>query len=277
MSEYIHFPLPDSRRFRPSFSFLSDADFQTAWQAWMNSFYRRARLAYASQRMKRQEHLWETFTRSHNLTTDYELASDDEVLCDAYDRLLREDGYYDLVAAEQQALSSLEMLTQHGQQTWVTPTALFSRFFDRCEALRTGRPHPDLLEPQFDRLWFDMTIQNDDATARDLRRMPYSEYLLTPHWTRVKEAVRLIHGARCQGDQCDGMDSYWRDEHLLHVHHRHYRNRGNERYDDLCLLCFRCHEAVHKHGEDAVLHHAALQERVTLGYIAMLEKQGAFS
>lgn len=69
-----------------------------------------------------------------------------------------------------------------------------------------------------------------------LKHIPYREYLKTAHWeeTRKKALDRARH--RCQA--CNSPDD-------LHVHHRTYERRGEERDDDLTVLCRSCHSRVH--------------------------------
>lgn len=69
-----------------------------------------------------------------------------------------------------------------------------------------------------------------------LKHIPYREYLKTAHWeeTRKKALDRARH--RCQA--CNTQDD-------LHVHHRTYERRGEERDDDLTVLCRSCHSRIH--------------------------------
>jgi len=77
-----------------------------------------------------------------------------------------------------------------------------------------------------------------DERRKELRRMPYADYLDTPEWARTKKRMlRRAHG-RCQ--VCNGADT------TLHVHHRDYSRRGNERNADLVVLCKECHQTFHE-------------------------------
>lgn len=73
--------------------------------------------------------------------------------------------------------------------------------------------------------------------------MPYSRYLTTPHWRRVRDAALRRAGFRCS--KCSSK----RD---LQVHHLTYERRGAELDDDLEVLCRGCHLGLHvqeaKHG-----------------------------
>jgi len=86
----------------------------------------------------------------------------------------------------------------------------------------------------------------DNASVRELRSMPYPEYLKTPHWQRLrKEALRRA-AYRCQVCNRDRM---------LHVHHRTYERRGCELARDLIVLCDQCHALYH--GKGLLADHAA--------------------
>lgn len=67
-------------------------------------------------------------------------------------------------------------------------------------------------------------------------RDKYKKYLLSPQWrARAKDAIERA-GNRCQvcGNPLH-----------LQVHHNTYRNLGNEKPEDLCVLCKECHELFH--------------------------------
>ena len=73
-----------------------------------------------------------------------------------------------------------------------------------------------------------------------LSRMPYKEYLKTPEWAaRRARALRTAKGA-CQLCNATGV--------VLDVHHRTYKNRGNEKFADLIVLCRACHGKHHGKG-----------------------------
>jgi len=83
--------------------------------------------------------------------------------------------------------------------------------------------------------------QFGESRAKTLRWMPYSEYLKTGHWKRLRAAKRVEgHG------QCELCGSTER----LNVHHRTYARRGCEKMEDLILVCTACHRTHHK-GSDA--------------------------
>jgi hypothetical protein len=75
-------------------------------------------------------------------------------------------------------------------------------------------------------------------TQNYYRRMPYTDYLTTPHWLRTRDAAVSAAGHRCE--ECK---TYHR---VLDAHHLTYERRGQELPTDLRVLCRDCHERVHE-------------------------------
>lgn len=98
-----------------------------------------------------------------------------------------------------------------------------------------------------DSYWFYMNIGETDEACAILKQMPYPEYLHTVHWRKIRAAMILINGASCQAESCSAMGENWYGggwESDLNVHHLSYKNKGNEKYEDLELLCKVHHEAI---------------------------------
>lgn len=97
--------------------------------------------------------------------------------------------------------------------------------------------------------WFDYVAlpPQKDYVVRGLRQMPYPDYLKTDHWRRVRSAVLITRGSKCDRQDCSASweGAYFGDQVDLHVHHLTYANRGRERYADLELLCSQCHAKEH--------------------------------
>lgn len=72
---------------------------------------------------------------------------------------------------------------------------------------------------------------------RELRFMPYGEYLRTPEWQQTRQGALKRARFMCQTCSSSGE---------LHVHHRTYARRGAEYNSDLIVLCADCHEAFHE-------------------------------
>jgi|SRR5215203_861333 len=70
----------------------------------------------------------------------------------------------------------------------------------------------------------------------ELRKMPYAERLVTREWQVIRNRMLRRAGYRCQ--LCESRDR-------LNVHHRTYANFGDERLEDLIVLCRSCHMHFH--------------------------------
>jgi len=75
---------------------------------------------------------------------------------------------------------------------------------------------------------------------RELKTMPYYEYLQTPEWKQRRQRHLRSANYRCQVCNANGVS--------LNVHHRTYERRGEEHYKDLIALCQGCHELFHREG-----------------------------
>jgi len=73
---------------------------------------------------------------------------------------------------------------------------------------------------------------------KELRALPYAEYLRTPEWHYRRRQTIQAAERKCQNCRCY--------HHLLNVHHRSYERLGNEDPDDLVVLCEHCH--LEEHG-----------------------------
>lgn len=73
-------------------------------------------------------------------------------------------------------------------------------------------------------------------TIRQLRSMPYPEYLQSAWWQFRREQTLKSDGYRCR--LCNSAST-------LNVHHRTYERRGEEQDSDLITLCRGCHAKFH--------------------------------
>ena len=71
-----------------------------------------------------------------------------------------------------------------------------------------------------------------------------SEYLNTRHWRRIR---KYIYDKR-EG-VCERCGQKYESAHM-NVHHKTYEHIGDEREDELCLLCEHCHAIVHGNMPD---------------------------
>lgn len=68
----------------------------------------------------------------------------------------------------------------------------------------------------------------------------YQTYIDSPEWKEKAKTVRDHFGNQCQ--LCHGKG-------MLHIHHNTYVRLGNERPEDLTVLCASCHELFHQFYE----------------------------
>lgn len=75
-----------------------------------------------------------------------------------------------------------------------------------------------------------------------LRSLSYGDYLKTKYWKnrRQKALSKTNQCALC------GHSSYYSGGTTLEVHHRSYDNLGEEKDDDLVVLCHNCHSKFHE-------------------------------
>lgn len=76
--------------------------------------------------------------------------------------------------------------------------------------------------------------------VRELRTMPYRDYLQTAEWQERRKVRLRAARYRCQVCNTNGQ--------RLNVHHRTYERRGEEFAADLIVLCEPCHHLFHRNG-----------------------------
>jgi len=74
-------------------------------------------------------------------------------------------------------------------------------------------------------------------TWRELRALPYRDYLQTGHWQKMR--IDALKRASYECQECGAIHGE------LHVHHITYKRLGRERLRDLRVLCADCHGEVH--------------------------------
>lgn len=82
-----------------------------------------------------------------------------------------------------------------------------------------------------DELWYDYKTANFLIP----KKLDYYEYIQSPEWKQKADKARKRAGYRCQ--VCNRSIK----EIVLDVHHRTYERLGNERNEDLTVLCRDCH------------------------------------
>jgi len=71
---------------------------------------------------------------------------------------------------------------------------------------------------------------------KKLQSMRYKDYLKSQYWQAIREKALKNADYRCQ--LCNSQEN-------LNVHHRTYTNKGNEKLEDLIVLCNECHKIFH--------------------------------
>lgn len=74
------------------------------------------------------------------------------------------------------------------------------------------------------------------ALLEAYRAIPYGDYLRTDHWRAIRMGAIDRSRGHCQ--LCGKTEQ-------LHVHHNSYKNLGEERPEDLIVLCQGCHKKFH--------------------------------
>ena len=82
----------------------------------------------------------------------------------------------------------------------------------------------------------DPTSQRTES-LKELKAMPYKDYLQTQHWK--KKRAKKFRSARFRCELCNKKGPG------LNVHHRTYKRRGHEASKDLIVLCKKCHKEIH--------------------------------
>lgn len=81
-------------------------------------------------------------------------------------------------------------------------------------------------------------IQDRENRFYQLKSMAYKEYLETPEWQKIRK--RKLRRAKYKCQICNASNKE------LNVHHRTYKRRGEERDNDLIVLCKDCHVLYHR-------------------------------
>ena len=218
-----------------------------AYNNWLELFNKRAGFLYRGQLRIHEETLARQFCNQHGLGGYTENISE-QGYTEPWERYAYEQGLDRHREEAEHHTNRLkaywEGLYDNGKPRVTTDREALINYMARLESKVPGPTGP-YMEELIMSVWFNTTFNNNPAEAKRLRSLPYPEYLQSNHWRRVRCAIILAHGARCQHERCDIADSYWFDEKWIHVHHLSYKNRGNERFEDLTLLCNECHKLEH--------------------------------
>lgn len=202
-----------------------------SYLSWVSEFCRKSRLFYLNQYRAHSSIIWLEFCQTKNIP-DYEHPSNFglETEWDEWKDLRFLNSHYD---KSQEMIASLSRLEKE-----------VDREFDSDAILSNVEIIPSKV---IDTIWFNDLVHSPPEVIAKLKSLDYERYLQTEHWRRIRAAMFLINKAICQYNDCNiiGESWYGGSESGLEVHHLTYLNRGNERFDDLVLLCTRHHELIH--------------------------------
>jgi hypothetical protein len=223
--------------FQESYQLSKDETLEQ-YMDWLKDFHRRAALFYQAVCLGIQ------LTTERAFKHEYDIHEDDSIpywVDDEWKYYWNTKAYdiHDMYTTLWEHHSSARTDLSEKIDTNESPSANFQRYLKRRGPL----------SKEIDELWFNTSINTPHHIQAELRKLPYNDYLKTPHWQRVREAMLLIGVAKCRELSCSYCDESWYGEggeSELDVHHLTYKNLGNERYQDLVLLCRKHHEQWHQ-------------------------------
>jgi hypothetical protein len=233
--------------FRTSYDFQAAESVKRIYNDWLILFCHRASLFYRAQYEYHERIIQKEFSiengvpeghsfSEYGLDDRWEYYSDKNGLTAHYHECENQRGTINSAADWARMENNIPYTYSMGEVVKELETA-------RNEIILRQRPQTRTINE----FWFNSTINNPDDTIAQLRKMSYPDYLKTRHWQNVRAAMMLIHKASCQAEghyeQFESWYFGWEPE--IDVHHLDYRNKGNERYSDLALLCKDHHKLWH--------------------------------
>lgn len=83
---------------------------------------------------------------------------------------------------------------------------------------------------------------------RELGFQNYNQYLKSQHWQNIRNRYYKSKLPKRINNIC--VCRVCEQDKPLSLHHRTYKNMGNERLNDLILLCSECHHLAHSIHDD---------------------------
>lgn len=74
----------------------------------------------------------------------------------------------------------------------------------------------------------------------------YDEYLKSEHWIVFSNKIKRERDSKCEDCGIEEREATRRDRQHLNVHHLTYKNLGNEKPEDVVVVCHYCH--LKRHG-----------------------------
>jgi 5-methylcytosine-specific restriction endonuclease McrA len=101
----------------------------------------------------------------------------------------------------------------------------------------TSLPIQDTIRPAMAKIEA-AALHRVSPEVRRLRALPYADYLQSDHWRQFRAWI-LARDYGCR--LCASRK--W-----LEVHHLNYDRKGQERKEDVIVLCRKCHDKWHRKG-----------------------------
>lgn len=238
--------------FRMGYKFQSVESAKKIYNDWLIFFCNRASLFYRAQYDRHQRIIEKGFSienqipeahsiSEYGLDDDLEYYSQENGLTTHYDDYKNQCRIIESTAEWARTENNISATRSVGEVLQEAELA-------RNEIMLRQRPTTRAINE----LWFNSTINNPDGVVLQLRKIPYPDYLKTKHWQRVRAAMMFIRKASCQAEGHYELHESWYFgwEPEIDVHHLDYRNKGNERYSELVLLCKEHHKLWHSNATD---------------------------
>lgn len=121
------------------------------------------------------------------------------------------------------------------------------KIVDLIEGLHTDVSKDSLADPVLKTLLSMSAFSLGNAYAIVHRNIhaDYEWYLNSEQWKHIRKVVSERDRSTCQNCKRRWLDG----ETTFDVHHLTYERRGQERPEDLQLLCRKCHDATHEAGK----------------------------
>lgn len=99
-----------------------------------------------------------------------------------------------------------------------------------------------------------MAKRKPPLTVEELRKLPWKDYIKTPHWRKFSKSI--LDDEDCVCEICG--KNRWNGVYIrgkkkgkrkrtcqFHIHHKNYNHLGEENRSDVLSLCAPCHKTVH--------------------------------
>ena len=217
--------------------FLKDDDrLLKIYLSWVSDFCRKAHYFYQYQYRLHSSGTWSEFCRHYKIP---EFESPDNLGLDTawndWKSVYGLDLHYESYQLAIQDLNNLQEVSKNNDRV-----------------LQIDLDVSLISKKEINRIWFGGIVVNSPRVIEELRNYPYEKYLQTSHWKRIRAVLLLINNAVCQARDCNLMGESWYGgfESEIDVHHITYKDLGNEKFDDLVLLCRNHHKIVHENLEN---------------------------